>query len=56
MFWLERVLRQLSGDNSKILVVKSDRAAARKLDLTLPFSTGEKSKATTSLSNEICVT
>lgn len=56
IFWVERVLRQLSGESSNILVVKSDKAAAKKLDLTLPFSTGEKSKATTSLSSEICVT
>jgi hypothetical protein len=32
--------------------VKSVKAAAKKLDLTLPFSTGEKSNATTSTSKE----
>lgn len=56
MFCVERILRHESGFNSKILVVKSLKAAARKLDLTLPFSTGEKSNETTSASREACVT
>lgn len=37
MFWIDCYLRQLSGLSSYNLVVKSLKAAAKKLDLTLPF-------------------
>ena len=56
MFWVDNILRHESGLSSNILVVKSERAAARKLERTLPFSTGEKSKETTSPSSDTWVT
>ena len=56
IFWVDRIFKHESGLSSNILVVKSVKAAAKKFERILPFSTGEKSKDITSLSRDIWVT
>lgn len=56
MFCVDNTFKHDYVFNSKMRVVKSLNATAKKLDRILPFSIGEKSNATTSLSSVVWVT